>query len=76
VEINANEKDEQKIADAFNKVFKTKLSPSDIKRTAVIKQYEFDQKAVQSSMVAGTPTVFFNGIKDTTKAKYKEVKVK
>ena len=76
VEINANEKDEQKIADAFNKVFKTKFTPSDIKRPSVIKQFEFDQNAVQASMVAGTPTVFFNGLKDTTKAKYKEVKVK
>lgn len=76
VEINANEKDEQKIADAFNKVFKTKLSPADVKRPNVVKQFEFDQNAVQASMVAGTPTVFFNGIKDTTKAKYKEVKVK
>ena len=76
VEINANEKDEQKIADAFNKVFKTRFSPSDIKRPAVIKQFEFDQNAAQSSMVAGTPTVFFDGVKDTAKTKYKEVKVR
>jgi thiol:disulfide interchange protein DsbC len=76
VEINANEKDEQKIADAFNKVFKTKLSPSDIKRPVVLKQFEFDQNAAQSSMVAGTPTVFFNGVKEAAKTKYKEVKVK
>jgi hypothetical protein len=41
-----------------------------------MKQFEFDQNVVQASMVAGTPTVFFNGIKDATKAKYKEVKVK
>jgi protein-disulfide isomerase len=76
VDINANEKDDQKILDAFNKTFKTKITLADIRRPSVVKQFEWDQKAVRESMVAGTPTVFFNGIKDTSKTKYKDVKVK
>lgn len=76
VEINANEKDEGKILDAFNKTFKTKLGLADIRRPSVIKQFESDQKAAQNAMVAGTPTVFFDGKKDQSKIKYKEIKVK
>lgn len=76
VEINANEKDEQKILSAFNKTFGTKIDLSDIRSSAVLKQFEFDQKVAQSMMVAGTPTVFFNGQKDPSKNKYKDVKVK
>lgn len=76
VEINANESDENKILDAFNKTFKSKLTLADIRRPSVGKQYESDQKMAQSAMVAGTPTVFFDGKKDPSKNKYKEIKVK
>jgi protein-disulfide isomerase len=76
VEVNANERDEGKILDAFNKTFKTKLVVADIRRPAVMKQFESDQKAAQMAMVSGTPTVFFDGKKDPTKNKYKEIKVK
>lgn len=76
VEINANESDDGKILDAFNKTFKSKFTLADIRRPSVVKQYESDQKVAQSVMVAGTPTVFFDGKKDATKNKYKEIKVK
>jgi len=76
VDIDPNEKDEQKIVDAFNKTFKTKLAISDLRRPSVIKQFEFDQKAIRAMTVNGTPTVFFDGDKDTKKMKYKDVKVK
>jgi len=76
VDIDPNEKDEQKIVDAFNKTFKTKMSVTDLRRPSVIKQFEFDQKAVRTMTVNGTPTVFFDGVKDTKKTKYKDVKVK
>jgi len=76
VEVNANEKDEQKILSAFNKTFGTKIDSDDIRRSSVIKQFEFDQKVSQSMMVAGTPTVFFNGQKDPSKNKYKDIKLK
>lgn len=76
VEINANEKDDQKILNAFNKVLKTKITLADIQKPSVQKQFAFDQKVAQSMMVVGTPTVFFNGQKDPSKNQYKNVKVK
>lgn len=76
VEINANEKDNQKILNAFNKALKTNITLSDIQKPSVQKQFEFDQKVAQSMMVVGTPTVFFNGQKDPSKNQYKNVKVK
>lgn len=76
VDINASERDEQKILNAFNKTFGTKIDKDDIRRSSVLKQFEFDQKVASSMMVAGTPTVFVNGQKDASKNKYKEIKVK
>lgn len=76
VEVNANEKDDQKILDAFNRTLKTKITLADIRNPSVVKQFEFDQQTAQSMMVSGTPTVFFNGQKDPTKMQYKTVKVK
>ena len=76
VDVNANEKDESKILDAFNKTFKTNFGLADIRRPSVVKQFESDQKVAQIAMVSGTPTVFFDGKKDATKNKYKEIKVK
>lgn len=76
VDINASEKNEQKILSAFNKTFGTKIDSEDIRRPSVLKQFEFDQNVAQSMMVSGTPTVFFNGQKDPSKTKYKDVKVK
>jgi protein-disulfide isomerase len=76
VDINASERDEQKILNAFNKTFGTKIDKNDIRRSSVIKQFEFDQKVASSMMVAGTPAVFLNGQKDASKNKYKEIKVK
>ncbi|WP_298693881.1 thioredoxin domain-containing protein [uncultured Sulfuricurvum sp.] len=76
LDINANETDDQKILDVFNKAFGTKVTVADIRRSSVVKQFESDQNAARSMMVAGTPTVFFNGQKDSSKNKYKEIKVK
>jgi protein-disulfide isomerase len=76
VDINASEKNEQKILSAFNKTFGTKIDSDDLRRPSVMKQFEFDQNVAKSMMVSGTPTVFFNGQKDPSKTKYKDVKVK
>lgn len=76
VDINASEKDEQKILNAFNKALGSSIDINDIRKASVVKQFEFDQKAAQSMMVSGTPTVFFDGQKDAKKVKYKDVKVK
>lgn len=76
VDIDANERNEEKILEAFNKTFKTKITVADIRKSVVLKEYEINQKIAQKMTVAGTPTVFFDGKKDPTKNKYKEVKVK
>lgn len=76
VEINANETDEQKILDAFNKTVGTKITLAELRRPSVTKQFELDQKVARTLGVNGTPTIYFNGQKDSTKNKYKEVKVK
>ena len=76
VEINARETDEKKIVAAFNKACGTSLSVVDIHKPAVEKQFRYDKSIASKVMVQGTPTMFFDGAKDATKNKFKEVKVK
>ncbi len=75
VKINSREKDEQKILDAFNKQLGTKITKKDIHSSKVKEHTSFDMNVVQTMMVNGTPTMFFDGKKDASKAKYKAVKV-
>jgi len=70
------ETNEQKILDAFNKVVGTELKVSDLHSPMVDAQINSDQEIVETLMVSGTPTVYFDGVKDTGKERYKEVKVK
>ena len=74
VKVNAREKDVNKILAAFNKTLKTNIKPSDLKSAEVIKHYKSDLAVADDLMVGGTPTIFFDGKIDKTKAKYKEVK--
>ncbi len=76
VNINAREKNEQKIIDAFNKKLGTKISLKDIHSDAVNKHTSSDMNIAQTMMVNGTPTMYFDGKKDASKSKYKAVKVK
>jgi len=76
VEIDSKITDEQKIVDAFNKTLGTKISVADLHKPEVDKHAAFDLGVVSNMMVNGTPTVFFDGKKDGSKSKYKEVKVK
>ena len=76
VQIGARESDNQKILDAFNKQLGTKITLKDIEASAVKKHAAFDMEVAQSMMVNGTPTMFFDGKKDASKAKFKAVKVK
>ncbi len=76
VNINARETDEQKILDAYNKATGTNITVLDIHAPAVEKQFKFDKSIASKVMVQGTPTIFFDGVKDASKNKYKEVKVK
>lgn len=76
VKIGARETDKQKILDAFNKQLGTKITLKEIESPEVKKHSSFDLNVAQNMMVNGTPTMFFDGKKDATKAKYKAVKVK
>jgi len=76
VEINARETDEKKIVAAFNKTVGTSLTVAEIHTPAVEKQFKHDKSIASKVMVQGTPTMFFDGAKDASKNKFKEVKVK
>jgi hypothetical protein len=76
VEIDARETDENKIMTVFNKSFGTTFTVADIHAPAVEKQFNEDNNVAMKVMVQGTPTVFFDGEKDASKMKYKEVKIK
>jgi len=75
VKVDGREPNEQKILDAFNKAENTKITLIDIADPKVIKHLENDMAVAQEHLVNGTPTVFFDGKKDTTKMQYKNVKV-
>jgi len=74
VELNPREKSEIKILAAFNKAVGTKITLTDIKSPAVLKQIKFDATVANDMMVAGTPTLYVDGKIDRTKNKYKKVK--
>jgi len=76
VEIDAHEKDEQKILNAFNKKINTNVNVKDVHSKAVETQVAFDNNVITSMMVSGTPTIFFDGQKDQSKNKFRQVKVK
>ena len=74
VKIKSSETDDKKILKAFNKTMNTNITLKDIKSSKVKKQYKFDQDVAEDVMVAGTPTIFFDGRLDNSKRKYKNVK--
>ncbi|MBN2894962.1 MAG: thioredoxin domain-containing protein [Campylobacterales bacterium] len=76
VEVDSKLTDEKAILEAFNKTLGTSIAAEEIHAEAVKKHTAFDMNVVSSMMVSGTPTMFFDGKKDDSKAKYKEVKVK
>lgn len=76
VEVDGREADEAKILEAFNKTLGTKITSADLKTKKVLEHSKADMDVAMGMMVNGTPTVFFDGEKDNSKSKYKEVKVK
>ncbi len=69
------EKNEKKILEVFNKTLNTNLKVADLHTPAVDARIKSDENVIESMMVNGTPTVFFDGKKDRTKTEYKKVKV-
>ena len=76
VQINARETDDKKIVAAFNQAVGTSITVKDINSPAVMKQFNSDKHIAAQVMVQGTPTMFFDGEKDASKNKFKQVKVK
>jgi len=74
VNVDGRESNKQKILDAFNIVQKTKITIKDLSSSIAKKHLEHDMNVAQEHLVNGTPTMFFDGKKDNTKAKYKSVK--
>lgn len=64
------ETNQQKILDAFNKVFKTNITFNELMNKDVRESIFKDMQKGEEVMVQGTPTIYVNGKKDDTKLKY------
>jgi len=74
VQVNSQERDVKKILAAFNKAEGTNIKAEDLKKPAVLKEVKSDFDTGNSVMVAGTPTVYFDGKIDRTRNKYLKAK--
>jgi len=74
VKVDPREKSKEKILEAFNKAMNSNIKESDLLSKAVKEHIKHDLEVADSVMINGTPTIFFDGIVDKTKKKYKEAK--
>lgn len=65
------ENDEKKILEAFNKGLKTNIKLEEIASKDINEKLLKDMSMGEEVMVTGTPTIFVNGVKDTTRELYK-----
>lgn len=65
------ENDEKKILEAFNKELKTNIKLEEIASKDINEKLSKDMSMGEEVMVTGTPTIFVNGAKDTTRELYK-----
>ncbi len=70
---NLQTADEQKVLDAFNEAFGTKITKKDINSKEVLAKYDNDIKSANRLSVSGTPTLYVNGKKDFSRQKYLEL---
>lgn len=68
---SAKENDEKKILEAFNKELKTNIKLEEIASKDINEKLSKDMSMGEEVMVTGTPTIFVNGVKDTTRELYK-----
>ena len=62
--------DEKKILEAFNKEFKTDIKLEEINAKSVNDNLQKDISMGEEALVQGTPTIFINGEKDSSRQKY------
>lgn len=74
VKVNPREKDVNKILEAFTKATGLHITAADIKDKKVEDRFKQDLLIAEEMMVAGTPTLFFDGKIDKTKKLYTKVK--
>lgn len=67
---NSKSTDEKKILEAFNKEFKTDIKIEEITSKEVNESLQKDIALGEEVMVQGTPTIFINGVKDSSRLKY------
>ena len=67
---DAKSVDEKKILEAFNKEFKTNIKLEEITANEINENLKKDISMGEDVMVQGTPTVFVNGEKDSSRQKY------
>lgn len=69
----AQESDSKKILNAFNKEFQTSITLEEINTKDINDKLSQDIFMGEEVMVNGTPTIFVNGVKDTTRELYKKL---
>ncbi|OHD96558.1 MAG: disulfide bond formation protein DsbA [Sulfurimonas sp. RIFCSPHIGHO2_12_FULL_36_9] len=74
VQIDPKEKSNEKILAEFNKVMNSNIKLSDLLSKEVSEHLKNDLELADALMVNGTPTMFFDGVMDKTKNRYKEAK--
>jgi len=67
---DAKSVDEKKILEVFNKEFKTNIKLEEITANEINENLKKDISMGEDVMVQGTPTVFVNGEKDSSRQKY------
>jgi thiol:disulfide interchange protein DsbC len=65
--------DAKVILEAFNKEFKTDIKLEELSKAEITKTIDSDIAMGEDVMVQGTPTIFVNGVKDSTRLKYEDL---
>lgn len=71
--VGGREGDVEKILAELNKVVGSNVKVSDLNDPRVLQHYNHDMRVADELMVAGTPTLFFDGEIDKAKTKFEEV---
>jgi thiol:disulfide interchange protein DsbC len=65
--------DEKVILEAFNKEFKTDIKLDELAKAEIAKNIDSDISMGEDVMVQGTPTIFVNKVKDSSRLKYEDL---
>lgn len=65
--------DAKVILEAFNKEFKTDIKLDELSKAEITKTIDSDIAMAEEVMVQGTPTIFVNKVKDSTRLKYEDL---